>query len=173
MHLKPNIFEKNYSFFQKWLPLLLRALWTSIKLPKELFFLIWGAPFYFYINFPLYILCREDDSTWSQRNVASLWFYVKIVKEKMFLHPHSKYPRTYTNTRLCVRIKEFSYYTWNVCIRPAHADFHSNFQLDDCDFRWRKLSGMFNVVVKITNAYSHNHAMKNVERMFVFYVDVQ
>jgi hypothetical protein len=95
------------------------------------------------------------------------------VKEKMFLHPHSKYPRTNTNTRLCVRIKEFSYYTWNVCIQPAHAVFHSNFQLDDWDFPWRKLSGMFNVVVKITNAYSHNHTMKNVERMFVFYVDVQ
>lgn len=56
------------------------------------------------------------------------------VEEKIILYPHLKYPRTNTNTRHCVRIKEFSYYTWNVYTRPAHAVFHSNFQLDDCDF---------------------------------------
>jgi len=102
MHLKPKIFEKNYFFFQKWLPLLLRALWTSIKLPKELFFLIWGAPFYFYINFPLYILCREDDSTWSQRNVASLWFYVKFsMRKNIFTSPLKISSYIYKHTTLC------------------------------------------------------------------------
>ena len=121
-------------FFQKWLPLLLRALWTSIKLPKELFFLKWGAPFYFYINFSsIYFMSRGRLDLVAAKCSFSLILF-ENVEEKMFLHPYSKYPRTNTSTRLCVRIKEFSYYTWNVCTRPAHAVFHSNFQLDGCDF---------------------------------------
>lgn len=91
----------------------MRALWTSIKLPKKTqkraFFLccMWGAApstllmCYFISSI---FLCREDDSTWSQRNVASLWHSTKMLMEKCLFIPSRPYP---VHPHRCTLCKNF------------------------------------------------------------------